>query len=132
MPSTASSHRAVAPPPAFALLSTRGFVRDMALLAEGCVMADMHTADRSRRNLAGRRAPRRTAHWRPARADPSVSPNVLRSAPVGRGSFWDFEDDAPPGSAAEVSLRLNMESRERYPFWAPDKVGELSMRPVRF
>jgi hypothetical protein len=84
-----------APPlvPGPALFTQRAFVADMAVLAEGCVMADMHTA---------------------------------ATAPGGGGSFWAAFG---PGTSAEGARRA-MESREQYPAWAPDKVGEHAMKPA--
>jgi hypothetical protein len=93
-------------PPCYAhtLLATRLFVRDMALLAEGLVMADMHTAETAAAAIAA------------------------GASCVQPGGFWSFDADAPEGSPAEVAHRQAMDSRERYPFWAPDKVGEVSIR----
>lgn len=88
------------------LLSTRLFVRDMALLAEGLVMVDMHTAETAAATIA-----------------------AGTGAGVQPGGFWSFDADAPEGTAAEIAQRRAMESRERHPFWAPDKVGEVRMRP---
>jgi len=90
------------------LLSTRHFVRDMALLAEGCIMADMHTAETAAAASATRVA------------------GVSFGSPCA-GGFWDFDADAVHGSEEEAAHRVTMESRERHPFWAPDKVGEIKM-----
>ena len=82
------------------LLCSRQFVVDMAMLAEGLVMTDMHTAETAA---------------------------ACRATSLA-GGFWDFEAEVEEGSAKELAHRRAMESRERHPFWAPDKVGEVTMK----
>lgn len=70
------------------------------MLAEGLVMTDMHTAETAA---------------------------ACRATSLA-GGFWDFEAEVEEGSAKELAHRRAMESRERHPFWAPDKVGEVTMK----